>query len=315
MAFRECFNLTSKSAIRWFPGHMGKGLRQMQQKLKSVDCIIEVHDSRIPLSGRNPEFRHTIGGIKPHILVLNKKDLGCKDKSVYSTVAEKIKVTENIDHVLYTNCKDQQCPGIKKLMPLARDLIVDSDRYNRSNEKDFCVLIIGVPNVGKSSLLNVLRNRHLNKKKATQVGAVAGITRSVMMKIKICEDPLIYMIDTPGILEPKITNDTMGMKLALVGCLPDHLVGEYLIADFLLYYLNKNKMFGYVELLGLDKPTDQIAEALVSGAKLLNKTKTIRNISTGGKVTMPDVLSTSQYFIKHFRNGGFGPINLDNEMF
>lgn len=315
MAFRDSFKLATKSAIRWFPGHMGKGIRQMQQKLKSVDCIIEVHDSRIPLTGRNPEFRHTIGGIKPHILVLNKKDLGCKDKSVYTTVAEKIKASEKINHVLYTNCKDQQCPGIRKLMPLARDLIIDSDRYNRSNEKDFCVMIIGVPNVGKSSLLNVLRNRHLNKKKASQVGGVAGITRSVLTKIKISEDPLIYMIDTPGILEPKITDDEMGMKLALVGCIPDHLVGEDLIADFLLYYLNKNEMFGYVEFLGLEKPTDQIAEVLVSGAKLLNKTKTIRNITSGGNIVLPDVLSTAQYFIKHFRSGGFGPINLDKAMF
>lgn len=315
MAFRDSFKLVTKSAIRWFPGHMGKGMRQMQQKLKSVDCIIEVHDSRIPLTGRNPEFRHTIGGIKPHILVLNKKDLGCKDKSVYNSVAKKIQGTEGIHHVLYTNCKDQQCPGIRKLMPLARDLIVDSDRYNRSNEKDFCVMIIGVPNVGKSSLLNVLRNRHLNKKKASHVGGVAGITRSVLTKIKICEDPLIYMIDTPGILEPRITDDEMGMKLALVGCLPDHLVGEDLIADYLLYYLNKNEMFDYVPLMGLDKPTDQIADVLISGAKMMNKTKIIRNISSGGKMMLPDIISSAQFFIKHFRTGGFGPINLDNDLF
>lgn len=312
MSFRNSYKLVTKQAIRWFPGHMGKGLRQMQQKLKSVDCLIEVHDSRIPLSGRNPDFKHTIGGIKPHILVLNKKDLS--DNRLHSRVAERIKETEGIDHVVFTNCKDQQCNGIKKVMPLATDLIINSNRYNRTNEKDFCVMIIGVPNVGKSSLLNVLRNRHLNKKKATTVGAIAGVTRSVMHKIKICEDPLIYMIDTPGILEPKIQDDEMGMKLALSGCLPDHLVGEDLIADYLLYWMNANGRFEYVKHMGLDAPSDSIAEVLISSANKLGRTKKIKKYD-GSITVMPDVLLAAKFFIRDFRNGEFGKVNLDSDAF
>lgn len=312
MSFRNSYKLVTKQAIRWFPGHMGKGLRQMQQKLKSIDCLIEVHDARIPLSGRNPEFKNSIGGIKPHILVLNKQDLS--DKRMHHQIADRIKKTEGIDHVLFTNCKDQQCPGIRKVMPLATDLILNSNRFNRSEEKDFCVMVIGVPNVGKSSLLNVMRNRHLKKKKATTVGAIAGITRSVMHKIKICEDPLIYMIDTPGILEPKIGDDEMGMKLALSGCLPDHLVGEDLIADYLLYWMNSQKRFEYVNLMGLETPTDSIAEVLIAGAKKLGKTKK-RKTFDGSIIVLPDVFEAAQYFIRAFRNGDLGRVNLDADAF
>lgn len=113
-------------------------------------------------------------------------------------------------------------------------------------------MIIGVPNVGKSSLINALRNRHLHKPAATQEGPTAGITRSVLTRIKICEDPLIYLLDTPGVLLPNIQNIDMGMKLAMCSCFQDHLVGEEVIADYLLYYLNKNKNFTYLDVVILN---------------------------------------------------------------
>ncbi|CAD7083793.1 unnamed protein product [Hermetia illucens] len=308
--FRKVFQLTDKNTIRWFPGHMGKGLRQMQQQLKNVDCIIEVHDARLPISGRNPDFKHTIGGLKPHILALNKKDL--TDTSLNSKLISDLKRNEGIDHVIYTNCKDHNCKGTKRLMPLAKDLIQNSDRFNRGDSKDFCIMVIGVPNVGKSSLLNVMRNRYLKQPKAAAVGAIAGITRSVMNKIKVSEDPLVYMIDTPGILTPRIADDEMGMKLALCGCLPDHLVGEELIADYLLYWLNRWENFKYVELMGLQEPTDNIMEVLVSGAKLLGRTQKRKHFD-GSVAVVADIQSSAQFFVKHFRKGYFGKVNLDAE--
>ncbi|KAM7364313.1 mitochondrial GTPase 1 [Cochliomyia hominivorax] len=312
MSFRQCYKLVTKQAIRWFPGHMGRGLKQMQQKLKSVDCIIEVHDARIPFSGRNPEFQYTIaGGMKPHILVLNKKDLISPKDQKY--ISRALKEKERLEHVIFTNCKDQQCTGMRKLLPLAHDLISNSGRYNREGEKDFCVMIIGVPNVGKSSLLNVLRNRHLKKKGVAQVGGIAGVTRSVMEKIKISEDPLMYMIDTPGILEPRISNDEMGMKLALVGCLQDHLVGEDLIADYLLYWLNRHQRFEYVPLMGLEKPTDNISEVLVACAKKMGAYRKVKR-SDGQILVIPDILNSSRHFIKLFRTKSLGACNLDKEL-
>uniref|UniRef100_A0A182UDV2 Mitochondrial GTPase 1 n=1 Tax=Anopheles melas TaxID=34690 RepID=A0A182UDV2_9DIPT len=309
--FRMTFPFVSRELLNWFPGHMGKGMKQMQQKLKQIDCVIEVHDARIPLTGRNTEFKHTISGIKPHILVLNKSDL--IEKHFEGKIIERLQ-QENQDtmHVLFTNCKNQSCRGLRKLMPLAQTLINRSDRFNRSSQREFSIMIIGVPNVGKSSLINVLRNRHLNKKGASQVGAVAGVTRSVLNRIKICEDPAIYLLDTPGILEPNIADTETGLRLALVSCLQDHLVGEELIADYLLFLLNKQRNFRYVEIMGLSEPTDSIASALVASAVHLKKmirTKQLDGIS----VLRPDVNMAAKLMLKSFRTGAFGNILLDED--
>lgn len=305
---RKSFKLVSKDTIQWFPGHMTKGLRQMQQKLKQVDCIVEVHDARIPFSGRNPEFKHTVSGLKPHILVLNKKDL--TNQNLMSKTIEQIKTEDGINHVIFTNCKDQQDMGVRKIMPLAKDLILDSNRFHRSDQKEFCVMIIGVPNVGKSSLVNILRNKYLRKKAASPVGAVAGITKSVLTRIKISIDPLVYLLDTPGILQPNIKDTDSGMKLALCSCLQDHLVGPELIADYLLYWLNRNEKFKYVKLMGLENPTDNIGEVLISGANMLKRHKKIKHFD-GSLVMKPDFAMAAQHMIKAFREGELGKANLD----
>ncbi|XP_031620066.1 mitochondrial GTPase 1 [Contarinia nasturtii] len=307
--FRDVFKAVDKTSVHWFPGHMGKGLRQMQQKLKMVDCVIEVHDARIPYSGRNPDFKNTVTGVRPHILVLNKKDLG--DKSTYQTIAKDIQTNEGIDHVLFTNCKDQQCLGIKSIVPTAKRLIQGSNRFNRSEQPEFNLMIIGVPNVGKSSLTNVLRNRHLNAKGASQVGAIAGVTRSVLTRIKISIRPLIYMYDTPGILTPHIRNLEHGMKLASVSCMQDNLVGEIQIADYILYWLNKNGFFDYVQLMNLKEPTDSIQEVLLSGALMLNKSMKF-NHPDGTTKLRPDFDYAARHFIRAFRSGELGKFNLDH---
>lgn len=278
----------------------------------SVNSItIQVHDCRIPFSGRNSEFHHTLTAAKPNILVLNKKDLveNSAHKKIVSKIQEKTEFT--IDEVLLTNCKDQKCDGIRKLVPKAIELIKNSDRFNRSEEKEHNIMIIGVPNVGKSSLVNILRNRHLNKKAASQVGAVAGITRSVLTRIKICEDPLIYILDTPGVMMPNIHNIEMGMKLALCSCFQDHLVGEDVIADYLLFWLNRNKNYIYLEAMGLDDPTDDITHVLMSGASKLGKTVHLKSFETNTLEKKLDLRSAAKYFIAAFRRGEFGRICLD----
>ncbi|KAI8424751.1 hypothetical protein MSG28_006699 [Choristoneura fumiferana] len=194
--FRQKCPFVSKDLLRWFPGHMNKGLKQMQRKLKTVDCVIEVHDSRIPFTGRNPIFTNTLTGAKPHILVLNKKDLTVS--SLVPRIKDQLKAEQGIQNIVFTNSKDQSCRGLKTLRPLMVDLIKDSNRYNRSEESDYNVMIIGVPNVGKSSLINMLRSRNLRIGHALPVGAIAGVTRSVLTKIRINSNPDIFMLDTPG---------------------------------------------------------------------------------------------------------------------
>lgn len=327
--FRNVFRLPATQRVNWFPGHMTKGIRQIQQKLRTVDCIVEIHDARIPLAGRNSQFFDTItgeillsknnslnplytpgSGVKPHILVLNKVDLlGAKQQR---SVLQQLRSHQpGLKHILFTNCKDQRNHGVLDILPLATRLVGESSRFNRTQAAEHNIMIIGVPNVGKSSIINVLRNVHLKRKSAARVGAEAGITRAVGERIKIQENPPVYMIDTPGILQPSIKDDEMGMKLALVGCLPDHIVGEDLIADYLLYWLNRHRRYDYVKLLSLSSgPSDNISAVLAEYAhreELFHKVK-----QYDGRVeVMTNLLAAARKFIHFFRTGQLGNINLD----
>lgn len=273
--------------------------------------VLEVHDARIPLSGRNPEFHYALTSAKPSILVLNKKDL--VDRDLHSKIIKRLKRDSEfpVNNVIMTNCKDQKCDGVKKIVPTAIELISNSERFNRSELKEHSIMIIGVPNVGKSSLVNILRNRHLKMAGASHVGAVAGITRSLLTRIKISEDPLIYILDTPGVLLPNIKDHEMGMKLALCSCFQDHLVGEDLIADYLLYFLNKNGNFFYLNEVGLDEPTDDITHLLLACASKLGRTKKIRSMIDGSFESKPDFQAAAKHFIGAFRKGEFGRFSLD----
>lgn len=309
--FRQSFKTIDKALLRWFPGHMGKGMKQMQQKLKSVDCIIEVHDARIPLSGRNPDFKYSISGLKPHILVLNKMDLA--DLNHKQKVEEKIKREQSISNIIYTNCKDSLCPGVKQIVPTALNLIKNSNRYNRLESNDSRIMVIGVPNVGKSSLINSIRGAILGKKSSAPVGAVAGITRAVQHQLKVSHDPLVYILDTPGVVSPVINNIETGLKLALCATLQDHLVGEEVIADFLLYWFNKNNNFEYVSYLNCDEPTDDIRIALAKAAIHRQASVRIRNFD-GAYIYRPDLQGMARNFINAFRTGVFGNILLDIDL-
>ncbi|XP_015518870.2 mitochondrial GTPase 1 [Neodiprion lecontei] len=308
--FRDVFRIPDKEVLHWFPGHMGKGLKQMQKQLAMVDCVIEVHDARIPISGRNPNFRHTVTGLKPHIFVLNKKDLA---DSSYQDAATNYLQQEGFTNIIYTNFKDQKCEGLKKILPLATSLIKDSNRYNRTNKEDYALMVIGVPNVGKSSLINRLRNRYLRKSNATSVGAIAGITRSVLTKIRISNNPSVFLLDTPGVLTPNVPNAEAGLKLGLVSCLQDHLVGPEIMADYLLYWLNKQNKFDYVEKLGIPEPCDNIMEVLLLTATKLGKKKKFKNWD-GQILIKPDTHAAAEYFLKTFRIGELGPICLDADL-
>lgn len=244
-------------------------------------------------------------------MVLNKKDL--IEPSAHSRIIKKLKQDTNfpVSDVIMTNCKDQQCSGVKKIIPTAIELIKNSERFNRAEEREHSIMIIGVPNVGKSSLTNILRNRHLNKKAASQVGGIAGITRSVLTRIKICEDPLIYILDTPGVLLPNIRDVEHGMKLALCSCFQDHQVGEDNIADYLLYWLNRNKNFAYIHEVGLDEPTDDITHLLLACAHKLGRTIQLKSLADGRIVTKPDFMAAAKFFVNQFRRGVFGKLCLD----
>lgn len=305
--FRTRFDFGSRDAASWFPGHMAKGLRQMRASLRRADCLVEVHDARIPLSGRNPVLQEVLG-IRPHLLVLNKMDLA--DPRQQSRVLEQLR-QQGCSYVVFTDC--QRDSNVKKIVPLVAKLVNSSPRYHRAESTEYSIMVIGVPNVGKSSLINSLRRLHLKKGKATAVGGEPGVTKAVLTRIQVCETPLVYLVDTPGVLPPKLADVETGMKLALCGAIRDHLVGEDIMADYLLYVLNQQQQFGYMELYGLPEASDNIRHVLKYVAVALGKTQKVKVLTGTGNVnmTMLDYSAAAYEFLRAFRAGRLGRLTLD----
>lgn len=213
------------------------------------------------------------------------------------------------------------------------NLFQTDDHYN--------LLVMGIPNVGKSTVINRLRNVFLQKSgKATKIGSLAGVTRSVLEKIKICDNPKkIYLYDTPGILEPSFhrleTNaDIEAMMrcavcgnytyfifmhiiivvfLLLLGNISEKVLEAELTADYLLYWMNKMANYQYVEWFGMDKPTNDITELLTYGAIKFNFFEKRRSMTTGETNIVPQLSSVADKFVHAFRDGSFGPILLDED--
>lgn len=310
-AFRTKFTLPDKDMVRWFPGHMQKGVLQVQYQLKNIDCVIEIHDARIPFSGRNPRFNDIIS-LRPHILVYNKMDLA--DLKKKNLILSKLK-SEGID-VLFTQCTSDRDHVLgNEVIPTAIDAIKSRPRYHREEVNEFNLLVLGVPNIGKSTFLNSMRRINTTLvKKAAVVGAKAGVTKVIGNKVRVCHEPSVFLIDTPGILTPSVPDIETGMKLALCGCMPDHFVGEEYIVDYMLYWLNKKQKFRYVKHFGLEGPMDDVMHFLKHVAlkhKLVNK---IKSAETKQYVYFPDFSGAAKIVINSFRKGELGKYMLDDDL-
>ncbi|XP_046851088.1 mitochondrial ribosome-associated GTPase 1-like [Xenia sp. Carnegie-2017] len=301
VTFQFPIDFHPSSLIKWYPGHMAKGLRIMESKAAKCDCVLEVHDARIPYTGRNETFSRNLVG-RPHILVLNKADLGFGPKR--GSLSKSLE--ENGIRPIFLNSKDAKQKNIQKIVQQILDTIQIAEyegTFKRRNpDKAYRLLVCGLPNVGKSSLINAFRRTYLRKGKATKVGADPGITRSVLQKIQICDEPKMYAIDSPGISSHKIDSLETGMKLALIGCFPDHMIGHHIIADYLLYTLNKKKQFRYMEVYDLPDPCDNIDFVLrYIACKMKYET-------AGG---FPDYHAAAVNFIATYRKGKLGTFYLD----
>ncbi|RUS85834.1 hypothetical protein EGW08_006386 [Elysia chlorotica] len=276
----------------------------MQAKLKKIDCIVEIHDARIPFSGRNTRLKDFIK-LRPHILLLNKVDLTDlnANKARRSGIEARLKL-DGVDNVFFTSFHAMQNSSFlnSELLPLSKQLVESRPRYQREGADDFNMLVIGVPNVGKSTFINTLRNNQLYRKgKATTVGAKAGVTRSVLNKIKVGLNPPMYLIDTPGILPPNVSSLEAGMRLAACACVPDHIVGEVNIADYILYWLNSRENFQYVEYFGLTEASDNILDVLSKIAIDNRMVTKVKSVVTNTYVYRPDNVSSARMFLSAFR--------------
>ncbi|KAK0400623.1 hypothetical protein QR680_015353 [Steinernema hermaphroditum] len=310
---RESFELPMGFDYRtWFPMHMGVQLKKMEGKLRSVDLIVEVHDARIPLSGRNPEFYQKLYAVRPHILVMNKMDL--IDMKKYKEPVEDYYRSRGVNHILWTDCKRRLGRSLRDLQAIMLECLRGDHRFNRAVKTEYQVMVVGIPNVGKSSLINSLRSNNLGiKHSAVNEGARPGVTVRMQNRVRILDRPPIYVLDTPGVLNPYARNTEETMKLALCDLILESATKPYYVADYLLYWLNKMGDTTYIDLLKIaGGPTDEIKKVLLAICQAQDlRVKTM--MSGTGYAERWDFDKAVKIFISAFRKGQFSDHCLDKE--
>ena len=212
--------------IQWYPGHMTKTRRQIEEDLKHVDIVVEIIDARIPVSSRNPDI-DAICGTKPRIIILNRMDLADPD-------ATKLWISHFRSKgmaAVATDCKSRK--GITSFQPAVRMLLREKIERNAAKgmNKPVRIMVVGIPNVGKSTLINQISGR-----KGAKAENRPGVTRG---KQWVTVDSGLLLLDTPGILWPKFDDPNVGMKLAYTGAVKENIIDIEELACHLAELLQK----------------------------------------------------------------------------
>lgn len=276
--------------LQWYPGHMAKTRRMIEENLKNIDVVVEILDARIPFSGRNPNFDDIISG-KPRLVVMNKYDLA--DQSVTDLWIKWYQ--EQGISVIPISC--QTGFGINKIAPSARELI--KDKLERAKEAGrnigVKIMMVGIPNVGKSTLIN-----RLSKKASAKTGDRPGVTRS---KQWIRLQNGLELLDTPGILPPKFEDQRVAANLAYTGAIRDEIMDIELLAHSLLEYLRDN----YSEILCERYKLDDISG--LKGYEILELIGRKRGcVISGGEI---DTERASNILLDELRGSKIGKITLE----
>ena len=219
----------SKVVINWYPGHMAKTKKQIIEDLKLIDVIIEVLDARIPISSQNPDVKQYSKN-KKRVVILNKADLADENET-----KKWVKYFENNEiPAVVTDANSGKgindvIKAVKKVYKEQQEKFASKGRIGKSIR----IMILGIPNVGKSSFIN-----RITKKNTAQVGNRPGVTRQ---KQWIRVDNEIELMDTPGVLWPKFEDQQVGLKLALLGSVKDQVVNMDDLALFACEYLMQEK--------------------------------------------------------------------------
>ena len=272
-----------KTHIHWYPGHIAKAERQLKEKLNLVDVIIEVRDSRIPLSSSYSDIKKLLGD-KPRLLLLNKADL--TDKNELKKWVEYLKQTTGCP-VIITEAK-----GAKDLNVVVKTAVELSEPKIQALmakgllRRPARAMVVGMPNVGKSSIIN-----KLTKSSKTKIGAKAGVTRQQQW-VRI--NPKLDLLDTPGIIPTKQDNQEQAVKLAFVSSVSENAYSPEPVAKALLEMLKEN------EFVKDYYKTDDLT---------LENIALKRNWIIKGE--QPDTERTAIYVLKDFREGRLGLFILD----
>ncbi|MCP9257019.1 Mitochondrial GTPase 1 [Dirofilaria immitis] len=311
---REHYLLPTKFDFRvWFPLHMSVQLKRMIGKLRTVDLIIEVHDARVPITGRNPQFYSSLYAIRPHILVMNKMDL--INENLRKPIEDYYR-DNGMTNLVWTNCKKRLKKPLTNLQDMMLRCLREEPRFNRTVKTEYQVMVVGIPNVGKSSLINSLRlanlgnNKRLSRKKSFMMCRISlkkiysarpGVTVRVQNRVRIHDQPLIYIVDTPGVLNPLARDADGAMKLALCNLILESATQVHYVADYLLYWLNRTGDYSYVEFFNLHNgPSDNIQKVLLDLCQSNNIH--FQSYIAGQRAERWDIDRAAKLFIDMFRN-------------
>ena len=273
------------SHIHWYPGHIAKAERQLKEKLNLCDVVIEVLDARIPFSSIYNNIESLLGG-KPRLVLLNKADL--VDRQELKLFVDKIKEKSKMPVMITDakNSKDLQ-PIVKKVLELAEPRI-QAIMAKGLLRRPARVMVVGMPNVGKSSVIN-----KWTKSSKTKIGAKAGVTRQQQW-VRINKD--IDLLDTPGIIPMRQDDQEAATKLAFVNSVSEHAYDNEIVAQKLLDILAK-------------KYDEQLKEYYNVDELNLEKIAFSRNWIISE--TRADIDRTSNSILKYFRDGKLGKFILD----
>lgn len=267
--------------IHWYPSHMAVGLRKMRQRLQKVDLVLEVRDARIPVTSTNDLLSGLLPPGKERIVIFNKADLA-----------------------------DQTCNSLLKREGVVLDkrsrkydLIRRISAFFKPRSEGGKMMIVGIPNVGKSTILNRLRAVGCAEGggKAVRVGNLPGVTRLVSGIVRILDEPRVYLYDTPGVLWPRIADRESALKLALTGAIPSTQFSEYDLAEYLLKLLLERDQSKCLEAFYKTRASD-LSEFLDAAGRRLGL------LQKGGE---PNTLLAAQDFLARYREGKFGRFTLD----
>lgn len=277
--------------LQWFPGHMAKTRRLITENLKLIDIVVELLDARLPLSSRNPEIDVLVGD-KPRLLILNKADLA--DESV------------NRKWVEYFKNQGIEAVPLDSIHAKNLNMIVDKIRYvlkdkiEKQKEKGMVnraikVMVVGIPNVGKSSFINKLAGRA-----SAVTGDRPGVTKGKQW-IRLKNG--LELLDTPGILWPKFESQEVGLRLAFVGSIKDEIIDTEELACHLLTFLNEQ----YRKLLAMRYKLSETDG--LQGYELLELIGKKRGfVVSGGEI---DTIRAANIILDEFRASKIGKISLE----
>lgn len=284
---------------QWYPGHMTKAVRMMQENIKLVDLIIELLDARIPLSSRNPDINE-LGKNKSRIVLMNKSDLA--DPAQNRQWVQYFQ--EQGAHVLEINAKSGA--GLKAIDGLVQEACrekLERDRKRGIVNRPVRAMVVGIPNVGKSTFINSFAG-----KACAKTGNKPGVTKG---KQWIRLNKNLELLDTPGILWPRFEDQEVGMRLAFIGSMNDEIIVQEELACDLIRVIHRYYPEAVPGRYGLEdgawlqstELTEEEAVGVLAGIAESRKC-----IAKGGE---PDLSRAAALFIDDFRSGRLGRLTLE----